>query len=118
MAEHGGNCSDDENVMEVDDDASNATSKIEINNTNIDNHTNNNKNNMNGNSYNKEDQSNNNNNNQVDDVDDDELERLARINAEFNTNNLSEKPLKPKGKNWIFYIYEKTSIIYNILYIL
>lgn len=32
-----------------------------------------------------------------DDVDDDELDRLARINAEFNTNNLSEKSLKPKG---------------------
>ena len=32
-----------------------------------------------------------------DDVNDDELDRLARINAEFNTNNLSEKSLKPKG---------------------
>ena len=32
-----------------------------------------------------------------DDVNDDELERLARINAEFNSNNLSEKPFEPKG---------------------
>lgn len=31
------------------------------------------------------------------DVNDDELERLARINAEFNTTNHKEKPLQPKG---------------------
>jgi len=33
----------------------------------------------------------------IDDVDDDELERLARINAKFNSNNRTEKPLEPKG---------------------
>jgi hypothetical protein len=32
-----------------------------------------------------------------DDVNDDELEQLALINAEFNSNNLPEKPLEPKG---------------------
>jgi hypothetical protein len=35
--------------------------------------------------------------NLIDDVDDDELERLARINAKFNSNNLTQKPLEPKG---------------------
>ena len=35
--------------------------------------------------------------NKSEDVDDDELERLARINAKFNSSNLTEKPLKPKG---------------------
>jgi len=39
----------------------------------------------------------NDNKNLTDDVDDDELERLARINAKFNSNNLTEKFLKPKG---------------------
>jgi len=32
-----------------------------------------------------------------DDVNDDELEQLALINAEFNSNNLPEKSLEPKG---------------------
>ncbi|UJR21926.1 hypothetical protein I4U23_024995 [Adineta vaga] len=36
-------------------------------------------------------------NEQIDDVNDDELEQLARINADFNTSNLSEKSLQPKG---------------------
>ncbi|CAF1531765.1 unnamed protein product [Rotaria sordida] len=36
-------------------------------------------------------------NDQIDDVDDDELERLASINARFNSNNLNEEPLQSKG---------------------
>jgi hypothetical protein len=32
-----------------------------------------------------------------DDVNDDELEQLARINAEFNSNNLPEKSVESKG---------------------
>jgi len=35
----------------------------------------------------------------INDVDDDELERLARINAKYNSNNLTEKTLEPKGIN-------------------
>ncbi|CAF0880508.1 unnamed protein product [Rotaria sordida] len=89
MAEHGSNGSDDDNDMEVNDNLTNVTS-------NGDNNHNIMKNNINGKTNDKEDELND-NNNQVDDVDDDELERLARINAEFNTNNLTEKPLKPKG---------------------
>jgi len=36
-------------------------------------------------------------NDQIDDVDDDELERLTLINAKYNSNNLTEKSLEPKG---------------------
>jgi len=43
-------------------------------------------------------------NDQIDDVDDDELEQLARINAKFNSNNLTEKPLQPKGRNFKPYL--------------
>jgi hypothetical protein len=43
-------------------------------------------------------------NDQIDDVDDDELEQLARINAKFNSNNLTEKPLQPKGRNFKLYL--------------
>jgi hypothetical protein len=42
--------------------------------------------------------------NHIDDVDDDELEQLARINAKFNSNNLTEKPLQPKGRNFKPYL--------------
>ncbi|CAF2662067.1 unnamed protein product [Rotaria sp. Silwood2] len=35
--------------------------------------------------------------NKIDDVDDDELERLASINAKFNSKNLIEEPLQSKG---------------------
>jgi hypothetical protein len=35
----------------------------------------------------------------INDVDDDELEQLACINAKYNSNNLIEKPLEPKGIN-------------------
>ncbi|CAF2423147.1 unnamed protein product [Rotaria sp. Silwood2] len=90
MAEHGSNDSDDDNDMEVDDNLTNITSNDDSNNHNLM------KNNINGKNNHKENELIN-NNNQVDDVDDDELDRLARINAEFNTNNLTEKPLKPKG---------------------
>ncbi|CAF4705899.1 unnamed protein product [Rotaria sp. Silwood1] len=90
MEEHGSNGSDDDNDMEVGDNLTNVTS-----NGDHDNH-NPMKNNINGKNNDKEDELID-NNNQIDDVDDDELERLARINAEFNTNNLTEKPLKPKG---------------------
>ena len=45
-----------------------------------------------------------------DDVDDDELERLARINAKFNSNNLAEKSLKPKGTNLSFSLTQHRSI--------
>jgi hypothetical protein len=34
-----------------------------------------------------------------DQIDDDELEQLAQINANLNSNNLTEKPLQPKGVN-------------------
>ena len=34
---------------------------------------------------------------QTEDVNDDELERLAHINAEFNSSNHKEKPMQPKG---------------------
>lgn len=97
MADYVNEESDDENDMEIDDDLPNVTSNISNNNTDNENH--------NGlKSYTMEKKIENNDdqlidtNNNIDDVDDDELERLARINAEYNTNNLSEKPLKPKGK--------------------
>jgi hypothetical protein len=35
----------------------------------------------------------------INDVDDDELERLARVNAKYNSNNLTEKALEPRGIN-------------------
>ena len=43
-------------------------------------------------------------NNHIGDVDDDELERLARTNAKFNSNNLAEKPLQPKGMSFKPYL--------------
>lgn len=89
MAELGSTGSDDDNNnnnIEEDDDPS-------VTSSNDENH-NNQKNLMNGKSPSSSAQF---NSHQIDDVDDDELERLARINAEFNTNHLAEKPLKPKG---------------------
>lgn len=87
MAELGNIDTDDENESDNDDRSS--ASSNEDNNHNI----------HNGKMNIKQEESINNNNNhhQTDDVDDDELDRLARINAEFNTNNLGDKPLKPKG---------------------
>ena len=35
--------------------------------------------------------------NQTPNIDDDELDQLARINANINSNNLTEKPLQSKG---------------------
>jgi len=94
MAELGSTGSDDDNNIEEDDDDQSSSSNDD-----------NNKNTINGK---QEELINNKNNNPIDDVDDDELERLARINAQFNTNNLGEKPLKPKGVNFIYiYIYKK-----------
>jgi hypothetical protein len=91
MAELGSTGSDDDNNnnnnIEDEDDRSSTSSNDDNNNH---------KNHLNG-KLNLKQEELINNNNHIDDVDDDELERLARINAEFNTNNLSEKPLKPKG---------------------
>jgi hypothetical protein len=92
MAELGSTGSDDDNNnnnIEDEDDRSSTSSN--------DDNNNNHKNHLNG-KLNLKQEELINNNNHIDDVDDDELERLARINAEFNTNNLSEKPLKPKGE--------------------
>ena len=87
MAELGSTASDeDNNNIEEEDDQSMTTSTD-------DHHQ---KNTMNGKSNGRSAEF---NHHPMDDVDDDELERLARINAEFNTNNLAEKPLKPKGIN-------------------
>lgn len=88
MAELGSTGSDDDNNnnIEEEDDPSMTTSTD-------DHHQ---KNPMNGKSNGRSAEF---NHHPMDDVDDDELERLARINAEFNTNNLAEKPLKPKGKD-------------------
>ena len=41
-------------------------------------------------------------NDEIDDVDDDELEQLARINAKFNLNHLTEKPKESKGIKCLF----------------
>ena len=43
--------------------------------------------------------SNDDDNDEIDDVDDDELEQLARINAKFNIEHLTEKPTESKGTN-------------------
>ncbi|CAF3584870.1 unnamed protein product [Rotaria socialis] len=98
MAEHIDDGSDEENQMEIVDNLHCVSNNSDNNNNNNNNHNHNViKNYTLGKKINSiEDESIDNNNN-VDDVDDDELERLARINAEFNTNNLAEKPLKPKG---------------------
>ncbi|CAF1360595.1 unnamed protein product [Adineta steineri] len=81
MAELGSTGSDNDNDIEDDDDLSNVS--------NGDSNINEKKNDK------REELIE--NNKRVNDVDDDELERLARINAKFNTNNLEEKSLKPKG---------------------
>ena len=87
LAELGSTGSDDDNAIEDDEDLSNASS-----NSDGGDHTN-------GKTNNKQEET----DNHIDaDVDDDELDRLARVNAQFNTNNLGEKPLKPKGIH--FYI--------------
>ena len=48
-----------------------------------------------------------------DDVDDDELERLARINAKFNSNNLAEKSLRPKGTHILLSFTHHRFIAYS-----
>lgn len=91
MAELGSTGSDDDNNnnnIEEEDDPSMTTSTD-------DQHQ---RNHINGKSHGRSAEF---NQQPIDDVDDDELERLARINAEFNTNNLAEKPLKPKGRDTI-----------------
>jgi hypothetical protein len=90
MAELGSTGSDDDNNMEDDNDDPSSTSDNGDNNQNMIKDV------INGNINDKKEELNTN-----DDVDDDELERLARINAKFNTNNLTEKPLKPKGENFV-----------------
>jgi hypothetical protein len=96
MAELGSTGSDDDNdINNDDDDQSSTSSNGDDNNNNII------KTKTNGKLNDKHEES----NNHTDDVDDDELERLARINAEFNTNNLGEKPLQPKGANFLLKIY-------------
>ena len=93
MAELGSTGSDDDNDMEIDGDFSSITSNSDnTNNYKMKNIH------MNGKINDEQNDLIDNNNNHVDDVDDDELERLARFNAKFNTNNLAEKPLKPKGR--------------------
>ena len=89
MAELGSTGSDNDNDMEDDDDDDPSNASNGDNNNNI-----------NGKMNDKQGELNH-NNNHIDDVDDDELERLARINANFNTNNLGDNSLKPKGANFV-----------------
>ncbi len=84
MAELGSTGSDNDNEIEDDDDLSNASDSDNINGKMNDKQK--------GSIH-------------IDDVDDDELERLARINAKFNTKNLDDNSLKPKGAN--FFIRKK-----------
>jgi hypothetical protein len=109
MAELGSTGSDDDNNnLDDDDDPSSGSSNDDNNTINPINRK-----------INTKQEKLMNNHDQIDDVDDDELERLARINAEFNTNNLSEKPLKSKGMN--FFSKNRSSILRfssrNITYI-
>ena len=114
MAELGSTGSDDDNNIDNDNDDDDPSS----NSSNDDDNNNNKiiKNTTNGKITNKGES-----NNQPDDVDDDELERLARINAKFNTNNLAEEPLKPKGVNFILKnilsVFHITGIDFDINFI-
>jgi hypothetical protein len=105
MAELGSTGSDDDNNIEDEDDRSSTSSNED-----------NQKKHING-KLNLKKEELINNNHHIDDVDDDELERLARINAEFNTNNLSEKPLKPKGENSILLFLFIMNLFRYITYI-
>ena len=84
IAELGSTVSDDENDAHDDDDESNAS--IGDSNT-VQNHMSSKMNDKQEQAHTKTDSYTN----------DDELERLARINAKFNTSNFEEKSMKPKG---------------------
>jgi hypothetical protein len=90
MAELGSTGSDNDNEIEDDDDLSNASDSDNINGKMNDKQK--------GSIH-------------IDDVDDDELERLARINAKFNTKNLDDNSLKPKGANFFIRKKKRRSIL-------
>jgi hypothetical protein len=48
-----------------------------------------------------------------DDVNDDELEQLARINAEFNSNNLPEKSVESKGISQLIFYYLSSHYLFR-----
>jgi len=96
MAELGSTGSDNDNEIEDDDDDDLSTAS--------------NSDNING-KMNDKQKGLIRNNNHIDDVDDDELERLARINAKFNTKNLDDNELKPKGANCFIRKKKRRSIL-------
>ncbi len=52
-----------------------------------------------------------------DDVNDDELEQLARINAEFSSNNQPEKSIEPKGTMTIDILFSLLTLFIQVRYI-
>ncbi|UJR27285.1 hypothetical protein I4U23_008580 [Adineta vaga] len=87
MAELGSTGSDNENGVDDDDDDDNDNNGTIGNSNTVNNYISGKMNDKQEQLYKKPDSYTN----------DDELERLARINSKFNTNNPEEKSLKPKG---------------------